>query len=36
MFANGLDAEKFMHKAWLHMIKLHGPKNKHNNTSWVL
>jgi hypothetical protein len=20
--ANGLDAEKFMHEAWLHMIKL--------------
>jgi hypothetical protein len=26
--ANGLDVEKFMHEAWPHMIKLHGPRNK--------
>lgn len=26
--ANGLDVEKFMHEAWLHMIKLHRPGNK--------
>ncbi len=26
--ANGLDATKFMHKVWLHMIKLHWLGNK--------
>jgi hypothetical protein len=25
---NGLYVEKFMHKAWPHMVKLHSPGNK--------
>jgi hypothetical protein len=29
--ANGLDAKKFMHKAWSHMVKFHGPRNKQKN-----
>jgi hypothetical protein len=26
--ANGLDAKKFMDKAWLHMVKFHGLGSK--------
>ncbi len=32
--ANGLDVEKFMHKAWSDRVKFHRPRNKEKFNKW--